>query len=493
VTLDRLLTADVIVVGSGVAGLSAALAAAPARVVMATKGPAVSGSTPWAQGGIAAPIGTDDSPARHAADTLAVGGGRNDPSAVAVLTAEAGAAIESLVASGARFDRDDGGAPALAREAGHSLHRVLHAHGDATGAEIARALVEAIRRSAHATIMDHAFAADLVVAGGRIAGVTFRTAEGERLLVAARAVVLATGGIGRVYANTTNPPEVTGDGLAMAHRAGARLADLEFVQFHPTALAGGGDPMPLLTEALRGEGAVLLDGSGHRFLKEEHPDAELAPRDIVARAIWRRVVAGDRVVLDAREAVGAAFPERFPTVFAACAERGIDPRSTPIPVAPAAHYHMGGIATDLHGRCSVPGLWAVGEAARTGVHGANRLASNSLLEGAVFGARAGVSAATEGLPAPTPAELGEASDPGEKPDSQLDAVALLRDVMWTGVGVVRTGAGLRSALDELERLDDKIHPAASEARSMVETARLVAAAALARPASCGAHHRDDGP
>jgi L-aspartate oxidase len=490
-TFDRLVTADVLVVGSGISGLSAALAAAPARVVVTSKGTLTSGSTPWAQGGIAAPIGRGDSPARHAADTLAVGGGRNDPAAVAVLTAEAAGAIDALVAAGVRFDGGPAGAPALAREAGHSLHRVLHADGDATGAEIARALAEAARHSAHITCLEHAFATDLVVAGGRAVGGAFRTADGERLLVAAPAVVLATGGIGRVYANTTNPPEVTGDGLAMARRAGVRLADLEFVQFHPTALAGGGDPMPLLTEALRGEGAVLLDGSGRRFMQGEHPDAELAPRDVVARAIWRRVVAGERVVLDAREAVGVTFPDRFPTVFSACTEHGIDPRFEAIPVAPAAHYHMGGIATDLHGRSSLRGLWAVGEASRSGVHGANRLASNSLLEGAVFGARAGVSAAAEGFPAPTTAELGEARDPGAEPEPQPDAIALLRDVMWTGVGVVRTGSGIRSALDELERLDDKIHPAPSEMRSMVEAARLVAAAALARPQSCGAHYRGD--
>ncbi len=490
-TFDAVVAADVLVVGSGISGLSAALAAGPARVVVATKAELVSGSTPWAQGGIAAPIGPDDTPARHAADTLAVGGGHNDPVAVDVLTSEAAQAVGALVASGTRFDPGAGGRPELAREAGHSLRRVLHADGDGTGAEIARALAETARRAEHITVLEWVFAADLVVSGGRVVGATLRSSGGDRLVVAAPAVVLATGGIGRVYANTTNPPEVTGDGLAMAHRVGAGVSDLEFVQFHPTALAGGGDPMPLLTEALRGEGAVLLDGTGRRFMREEHPDAELAPRDVVARAIWRRVVAGERVVLDARAAVGDAFPDRFPTVFAACGEHGIDPRREAIPVAPAAHYHMGGVATDLLGRSTVPGLWAVGEAARTGVHGANRLASNSLLEGAVFGARAGKSAAGAGLPVPTAAELREAGDPGREPDAPADAVELLREVMWTGAGVVRTRGGLRAALDELERIDDKIHPAPSEARSMVEAARLVAAAALARPESRGAHYRED--
>jgi L-aspartate oxidase len=492
-TFDRVLTTDVLVIGSGISGLTAALAAAPARVTVVTKGPLLSGSTPWAQGGIAASIGRGDSPSLHAADTLTVGGGRNDPTAVEVLTSEAGTAIQALLASGARFDRDAEGDLVLAREAGHSLHRVLHADGDATGAEIARALVAATHRSEHVTCVEHAFAADLIVSEGRVIGATLRSAEAERIVVGARAVVLATGGIGRVYANTTNPAEVTGDGLAMAHRAGAGLADLEFVQFHPTALAGGGDPMPLLTEALRGEGAVLLDGTGRRFMHEEHPDAELAPRDIVARAIFRRVVHGERVVLDARAAVGDTFPERFPTVFASCIDHGIDPRREVIPVAPAAHYHMGGIATDLSGRSTLPGLWAVGEAARTGVHGANRLASNSLLEGAVFGARAGRSAAAAPLPAPPSARLRLAGNPGPQPDPQPDAVELIREAMWTGVGVIRTSDGLQATLDELERLDEKVHPAPSEARSLLEAARLVAAAALARRRSCGAHFRGDEP
>jgi L-aspartate oxidase len=306
-------------------------------------------------------------------------------------------------------------------------------------------------------------------------------------------VVLATGGIGRLYANTTNPPEVTGDGLAMAARAGARLADLEFVQFHPTALAGGRDPMALLTEALRGEGAVLVDDTGNRFMVGQHPDAELAPRDVVARAIWARLQAGSRVYLDATSAVGASFPDRFPTVFDLCLEDGIDPRTQPVPVAPAAHYHMGGVATALDGRASLPGLWAVGEVARTGVHGANRLASNSLLEATVFGQRAG-EAVRSGAPAPVEATAAfAAADPGPAPGDLGELVAELRRTMWEGVGVVRDGLGLTAALERLEGLAARLEPGASEARNMVDAGLLIARAALARTESRGAHYRSDYP
>jgi L-aspartate oxidase len=306
-------------------------------------------------------------------------------------------------------------------------------------------------------------------------------------------VVLATGGIGRLYANTTNPREVTGDGLAMAARAGAAVADLEFVQFHPTALASGRDPMALLTEALRGEGAVLVDEAGERFMVGRHPDAELAPRDIVARAIWERLQAGNRVFLDATTAVGASFPARFPTVFDLCLEDGIDPRVQRVPVAPAAHYHMGGVATALDGRASLPGLWAVGEVSRTGVHGANRLASNSLLEATVFGQRAG-EAVRAAAAAPVEATAAfAASDPGPAPGDLSELVGELRRTMWEGVGVVRDGPGLTAALECLEGLAGRLEPGASEARNMVDAGRLIARAALARTESRGAHYRSDYP
>ncbi|MFH1331130.1 MAG: L-aspartate oxidase [Actinomycetota bacterium] len=493
-SFDRLLRADAIVVGSGIGGLTAALAMAPLRVLVVTKGDPGSGSTPWAQGGIAAAVAADDSPTEHAADTVAVGGGLNDARAVGVLTAAAPERVAALEALGVHFDTGPDGALLLGREGGHHRRRVLHSGGDATGAEMMRALVRAAAAADHVETLPCAFAADLVCDGGRVVGVTMRTDSGERLLALGPAVVLATGGIGRLYANTTNPPEVTGDGLAMAARAGARLADLEFVQFHPTALASGRDPMALLTEALRGEGAVLVDEAGERFMVGHHPDAELAPRDVVARAIWARLQAGNRVFLDATAAVGASFPERFPTVFDLCLADGIDPRVQPVPVAPAAHYHMGGVATALDGRASLPGLWAVGEVSRTGVHGANRLASNSLLEATVFGQRAG-----EGMrAAPTAAvdgaaALAAASDPGPAPGDLRELVGELRRTMWEGVGVVRDGPGLTAALDRLEGLAGRLAPGASEGRSMVDAGRLIARAALARTESRGAHFRTDYP
>ena len=331
-------------------------------------------------------MGPGDSPALHAADTLAVAGELGDPAAIARLTSEGPERLAQLLALGARFDRDRTGQLDLAREAAHSRARVLHAR-DATGAEVVRALGASLGEQSGLVVFERAFALELVLDGGRLAGVLARHADGALVLHRARAVVLATGGIGQVFARTTNPPEATGDGLALAWRAGARLADLEFVQFHPTALDVGADPMPLLTEALRGAGATLVDADGRRLLADAGPQAELLPRDVVARALWSALASGRRALLDAREAVGEAFPERFPTVFEACRQHGLDPRVEPIPVAPAAHYHMGGVDVDLEGRTSVPGLWAAGEVACTGVHGANRLASNSLLEALVFGAR----------------------------------------------------------------------------------------------------------
>jgi L-aspartate oxidase len=494
---DGVLQSDVLVVGTGAAGLTAALGAAPLRVTVLTKAKLGSGgSSPWAQGGIAVAMGKDDTPSLHAADTMAAGAGLNDREAVDILTKEGPERVKALLALGAHFDLDPTGSLSLTREAAHSRRRILHAR-DATGAEIVRTLVDAVRRAPEVRVIDEAFAVDLVVENGQVLGLWAIHKDGRRFLHIAPAVVLATGGPGQLYLHTTNPVEATGDGLAMAARAGARLVDLEFVQFHPTALATGADPMPLLTEALRGEGAVLVDEAGLRFMQDEHPDAELAPRDVVARAIWRRLMAGSHVYLDAREAVGEDFPERFPTVFGLCQEHGLDPRTELIPVAPAAHYHMGGIAVDERGRTSLPGLWACGEVAATGVHGANRLASNSLLEALVFGARVAEDL-LDGLPASRhPRGFGRwmagvsrtvLEAPGDR-----ELIAAVRRVMWEKVGVARDEAGLKAAVAELARLAAAHPQAAGEARNLLGVARLVAAAALARTESRGGHYRADFP
>jgi L-aspartate oxidase len=507
--IDGIATADVLIVGTGIAGLTAALGCAPRRVTLLTKSRfGGGGSSNWAQGGIAVAVGADDAPALHAADTLAAGAGLNDPRIVDLLTAEGPRRIRRLLELGAHFDLDPEGHLSLGREAAHSRRRILHANGDATGAEIVRTLVAAVEQAPEIEVVEKAFAVDLVVERGaqgeRVAGLLAVHEDGRRVLHLAPSVVLATGGLGRLYLHTTNPVEATGDGLAMALRAGAQAVDVEFVQFHPTALAAGGDPMPLVTEALRGEGAVLRDEAGERFMLAEHPQAELAPRDVVARAIWRRLEQGGRVFLDATAAVGAAFPERFPTVWASCREHGIDPRTEPIPVAPAAHYHMGGIWVDARGRTSLTGLWACGEVAATGAHGANRLASNSLLEALVFGARVAEDLwtvpaflgprALDGLALPGGGSIVEGA--GDVAAARADDQAVIeavRRLAWQKLGLVRDGAGLAAVLGALDRLS-AAHPGVSgEARNLLCVARLVATAALARRESRGGHYRLDTP
>jgi L-aspartate oxidase len=471
-----------IVVGAGVAGLSVALGLERAYVITSKE----MGSTWWAQGGIAAALGEDDSPQVHAADTIAVSGGLAVDEAVSALTVGGPDAITRLIQMGAEFDRDDDGVLLLGREGGHRTRRVVHADGDATGAEVMRALNEALTTSEMVEVIDGRVV-DLARSGDRVVGVL--TVDGKsRTLYTAPAVVMATGGAGRMFSRTTNPPGVTGDGIMIAARAGARLADVEFVQFHPTALNAGKDPMPLLTEALRGEGARLVDASGRRFMDRYHPMAELAPRDIVARAIFWQYDRGSSAYLDGRSILN--FHERFPTVTAHAMSVGLDPTEHLLPVSPAAHYYMGGIDADTRGRTSVPGLWAVGECSSTGVHGANRLASNSLLEGLVFGARValdvqggasfdftGVEVPKEGLDLPVLAG---------------PVIADLRQIMWDRVGLIRTGDGLWEARNSIIDMEPVLSRTIS-GRNASDLGLLITMAALRRSESRGGHYRADYP
>ncbi len=485
---------DVLVVGAGIAGLMAALKLVPLRVTVLCKTRLGSGAaTDWAQGGIAAAMGKDDSPRLHAIDTQRAGAGISDEKIVQILTQDAPARIEELLELGAAFDRSDSGELALGREAAHQRRRIVKAGGDATGHAILRALIEAVQTHPSIDVVEEIIADDLILDGDRVAGVYAHSA-GDRRAIAfcAGAVVLATGGIGRLYRYTTNPVQATADGIAMAARAGALLADMEFVQFHPTALAIGRDPMPLVTEAVRGEGAVLVNDLGERFMLGLHPDAELAPRDVVARAIFEQQQHGRTVGLDARAAIGARFPESFPTVFGFCIAAGIDPRVHNIPVAPAAHYHMGGIAVDEWGRASLARLWACGETSATGVHGANRLASNSLLEALVYGSRVATDVKDSVAPKERPPALGYRTPPNAAaPEAQ--AIADLRNVMYANVGLVRTERGLREALLRISELDADFPNAGNELRNLLVAGRLISEAALARPESRGSHFRSDYP
>ncbi|MDE2177180.1 MAG: L-aspartate oxidase [Xanthomonadaceae bacterium] len=480
---------DVLVIGSGAAGLATALAAAPRRVAVLTPGPvpALDGASRWAQGGIAAALAADDSPQLHAEDTLAAGAGLSDPEAVARLTAAAPELIAWLQTLGARFDRA-GVALTLGREAAHRRARIVHAQGDATGAEVMRALSVAAATRSHLTLVTRRSAYALARDdGGRVVGVWAQGPDGSELW-RARAVVLASGGYAGLYRYTTNPSGSDGSGIALALAAGAMLADLEFVQFHPTALAprdGAHGQLPLLTEALRGAGAVLLDARGKRFMPVLHADAELAPRDVVARAVWREAHRGG-AWLDARAAVGAGFPQRFPTVFAACMARGLDPRMQAIPVVPAAHYCMGGVRIDGAGATSLPGLYAVGEAARSGVHGANRLASNSLLEGLAQGRALGAALASQSLPGPG------AALPASRFWHPLSAAlrARLGDLLWRDAAVQRSGDGLVRAEAVLTQLAAET-PAASSGHDVLALTAAMLAAMRARHRSIGAHFRVD--
>ena len=470
-----------LIIGGGLAGLSAALEAGPRKALVVTPAPLLEAcSSAWAQGGVAAALSAKDAPALHAADTQAVGGGLVEAGAIQVLTGDGRATVEWLDKLGAPFDRDPAGDFALSLEAAHSQARVARVGGDGAGRAILSALIAALRAASHVEVWEDGRLRGLVQDDdGRVRGALIER-NGRLVQVLAPAVVLATGGAGGLFAHTTTPAALLGEGMAAAWRAGAEVLDPEFVQFHPTAIDVGLDPMPLATEALRGEGARLIDGDG-RFLLGEAADADLQPRDVVARAVHAARAGGRGAFLDCR-AVKGDLAEHFPAVFAACMRAGLDPRETPVPVAAAAHYHMGGIVAGADGRTSLPGLFAVGECAATGVHGANRLASNSLLEAAAFGRRTGRAAAAEvaasGETRPTPAA----------PDLSLEALQTLREAMSRCVGVVRNAAGLNEALTIIARLETK----APGALPLI-AARLIAQAALNRRESRGAHFRSDHP
>ncbi|MEU9130171.1 L-aspartate oxidase [Kitasatospora sp. NPDC048540] len=513
-------TTDVVVVGSGVAGLTVALNARKAglRAMVVTKAMLDDGSTRWAQGGIAAALGPGDTPEQHLADTLVAGAGLCDEEAVRTLVTEGPDAVRNLIATGAAFDKDDEGEILLTREGGHHRRRIAHAGGDATGAEISRALVEAVRSDPGVELIEHALVLDLLTdAAGHAAGLTLHVmGEGQRDgvgAIRARAVVLATGGMGQVFSATTNPAVSTGDGVALALRAGAEVTDLEFVQFHPTVLWLGPDAegqQPLVSEAVRGEGAYLVDADGVRFMVGQHELNELAPRDIVAKAITRRMelTGAEHMYLDGRHFGAAMWAERFPTILASCRSHGIDPVTDLIPVAPAAHYASGGIRTDLHGRTTVPGLYACGEVACTGVHGANRLASNSLLEGLVFAERIA-------------ADLAARHHAGELPERAVDvagaraahpvpllapeARADVQRLMSRGAGVLRSAASMAATAAGLAALAGAALAHAAEekpADPRVETweatnlhlvATALVAAAAQRAETRGCHWREDFP
>ena len=495
------LDADFVVVGGGIAGLRAlAELTGAGRIVLLTKAGPAESNTGYAQGGIAAALGPDDSPELHLEDTLAAGAGLCDPQAVSVLVHDGPRYVRELIEWGVRFDLTESGEPAFAREGAHSVRRVLHAR-DATGREIARTLWQRAGAGDGITLLHNALAVELISRDGACAGVRFISADGTPGVVQANRVLLATGGAGRVYRETTNPPIATGDGIAMAYRAGARVSDLEFVQFHPTVLDAPGAPRFLLSEALRGEGARLVNQSGEPFMHQYDPAGDLAARDIVATSIVREQQrTGGRVYLTLAHLSADRVRERFPMIADVCAASGLDVTRDPLPVSPAAHYMCGGVDTDVEGRTSVPGLFAAGEVACTRVHGANRLASNSLLEGLVFGARAGAAMRA-------PVEIARLPDavvatPGAAPATSFQRIASadIPDVMWSVGGLLRDREGLRSGLASVELLnasfDSERPPSNVEAarhRFVSLVAALILRAALRREESRGGHRRTDFP
>jgi L-aspartate oxidase len=484
-----------VIVGTGIAGLWTAwrLASEGHAAILVTKETLADSASAWAQGGIAVALGPGDSPSQHAADTLAASDGLADPEAVRILTSEGPDRIYELLALGARFDRGPDGRLGFGLEAAHTRPRIIHAGGDRTGAALINCLAQVIRQHPKVELLEHTEVVRLLLDEGRVAGVMALTRGQSSRPILASAVVLATGGVGQLYAVTTNPKVATADGWALAHHAGVRLRDLEFLQFHPTALKlTGVNPAPLISEAVRGAGALLVDKTGRRFALDADPRGELAPRDVVARAV-AAADAGGGAWLDARQV--ADFASRFPGITAMLSRHGLDAARDLLPVAPALHYAMGGVQTDLEGRTSLAGLWAAGEVASTGVHGANRLASNSLLEGLVFADRTGRSVAS--APAREPATLSAEQavplhDTGD--DDRAEPIrAQMRATMTADVGVQRTEASLLHAEAELDRLTGAAAPGAWRTRNQLLVARLITQAARRRRESRGGHRRADYP
>ncbi len=479
-----------LILGGGLAGLFTALKLAPyPATVLVNARAGGSGSSVWAQGGVSAAMGDDDSWELHAADTDAAGAGLCDPVRTALLAQEAPARIEDLIRFGVPFDRTADGKLALSLEAAHSRKRIVHAGADRAGLVITRTLADAARNTPSISFLEGLHAVELAMDQGRVIGLFARAgfgAETRLVFLRAHQIVFATGGMGAVFAVTTNPQESRGEGLGMAARAGAIISDPEFMQFHPTALVSG-DPAPLVSETVRGAGATLLNEKGMRFMCAIHPLAELAPRDVVARGVHREIARGGKVFLDARESVGAAFPQKFPAVYEGAKQAGIDPVTDLVPIAPAAHYHMGGIATDENGRSSLNGLWASGECASTGVHGANRLASNSLLEGLVFGARVADDIRGQNT---TPKTV---DVPSPQPGYAVGPVPLkLRQAMSRYVGIERDANGLRTALDTIGSVERAANGDLA-LLNVTAAAKLATAAAIARQESRGGHFRSDYP
>jgi len=490
---------EIVIIGAGLAGLFAALKLSPRPVTVVTSASLGKGaSSGWAQGGIAAAFEEGDTPKAHAKDTIKAGAGIVNRKVAKFLAQEAAARVEDLLDYGAPFDRNLEGGLLLSREAAHSANRVVRVNGDKAGLAIMKALITAVETHPNIQVIEGFAARELDVRGNKVRGVHVFSSDGEHIRLPARAIILATGGVGALYRVTTNPRQANGEALAMAARAGAYVADTEFVQFHPTAINADLDPAPLATEALRGEGAVLVNGDSQRFMADIHPDAELAPRDIVARAVFHENIAGRGAFLDCRQAVGEEFPEKFPAVYKKCMQVGVDPVKQPIPVAPAAHFHMGGVYTDAFGRTTVNGLWACGEVASTGAHGANRQASNSLLEAVVFAARVAQDISGFYLEPLAGGDVARKATPfGRRAETVLKkkhhkAITEIRELMDLHVGIERNEEGMTTVLRRLCELEQRFCDHLTM-KNIITAARLITVPALLRRESRGGHFRTDFP